>query len=58
MVSFFAYVLVGSLGALTVPNVAQNMLQTMMTGTLGEITEVCSMVFAFFIIGLGIPLFR
>jgi hypothetical protein len=49
--------LVGGLGALTMPNVADNMLQSMMSGTFGQTTETCSMIFAFFIIGLGIPLF-
>lgn len=49
--------LVGGLGALTMPNVADNMLQTMMSGAFGQVTETCSMVFAWFIIGLGIPLF-
>jgi hypothetical protein len=48
---------VGGLGALTMPNVQDNMLQSMMSGAFGELTEVCSMVFTFFIIGLGIPLF-
>lgn len=39
------------------PDVTDNMLQSMMSGVFGKFTEVCSMVFAFFIIGLGIPLF-
>ena len=42
---------------MTMPNVADNMLTSMMSGGFGKLTEVCSMVFAFFIIGLGIPLF-
>jgi len=57
LIGFVLYILVGGLGALTMPNVADNMLQSMMSGAFGKITEVCSMVFAFFIIGLGIPLF-
>ena len=56
--AFVLYVLVGSLGAMTMQNVADNMLQSMMSGAFGEVTEVSSMAFAFFIIGLGIPLFR
>lgn len=55
--AFVLYVLVGSLGAMTMQNVADNMLQSMMSGAFGEVTEVSSMAFAFFIIGLGIPLF-
>lgn len=54
---FVLYLCVGGLGSLTMPNVADNMLQSMMSGVFGPFTEVCSMVFAFFIIGLGIPLF-
>lgn len=38
-------------------NVADNMLQSMMSGAFGNTTEITSMIFAFFIIGLGIPLF-
>jgi hypothetical protein len=52
------YILVGGLGALTMPHVSSNMLLFMMSGAYGPITELCSEVFAFFIIGLGIPLFR
>ncbi len=57
MIGFILYILVGGLGALTMPNVADNMLQSMMSGKFGQTTETCSMIFAFFIIGLGIPLF-
>ncbi len=58
VMAFVLYVLVGSLGAMTMHNVADNMLQSMMSGEFGEVTEISSMTFAFFIIGLGIPLFR
>mmetsp|Transcript_760 Transcript_760/g.1168 ORF Transcript_760/g.1168 Transcript_760/m.1168 type:complete len:488 (+) Transcript_760:166-1629(+) len=57
LIGFLLYIFVGGLGALTMPNVADNMLQSMMTGAFGPVTEICSMIFAFFIIGLGIPLF-
>jgi len=57
MIGFFLYVLVGGLGALTMPNVSENMLQTMVAGGFGITTEICSELFVFFIIGLGIPLF-
>jgi len=57
LIGFILYILVGGLGALTMPNVQDNMLQSMMSGALGKVTEISSMIFAFFIIGLGIPLF-
>lgn len=57
IIGFLLYISVGGLGALTMPNVADNMLQSMMAGAFGQATETCSMVFSFFIIGLGIPLF-
>lgn len=56
-IGFSLYLFVGGLGSLTMPNVADNMLQSMMSGDFGSFTEVCSMIFALFIIGLGIPLF-
>ena len=58
LIAIVLYVLVGSLGAMTMDNVSNNMLQSMMSGVFGEMTEISSMAFAFFIIGLGIPLFR
>lgn len=58
MIAFSLYVAIGSLGAMTMRDVTDNMLQAMMSGAFGPITEVASMTFAFFIIGLGIPLFR
>jgi len=57
LIGFVLYMFVGGLGALTMPDVADNMLQSMMSGVFGKFTEISSMVFAFFIIGLGIPLF-
>lgn len=51
------YILIGALGALTMPNVSDNMLQSMMSGSFGHTTEITSEIFAFFIIGFGIPLF-
>jgi len=57
MMSMALYVVVGGLGALAVPNVSDNMLESMMSGDLGKLTQVTSCAFAFFIIGLGVPLF-
>ena len=51
LIAFLLYVLVGTLGAMTMRNVSDNMLQSMMTGVFGDTTEISSMVFAFFIIG-------
>jgi len=57
LIGFILYFLVGGLGALTMPNVSDNMLQTLMAGGFGNTTEIFSEIFVFFIIGLGIPLF-
>jgi hypothetical protein len=51
------YIFIGVLGAMTMPNVSQNMLESMMSGALGVTMEVCASIFAFFIVGLGCPLF-
>lgn len=53
----FLYILIGSLGAMTMPIVADNMLESMMSGKFGTAMQLGSSVFSFFIIGLGIPLF-
>ena len=57
IIGFVLYLLVGGLGALTMPNISDNMLASMMSGAYGTATEVFSMIFCLFIIGLGIPLF-
>jgi len=57
MIAVILYIVVGVLGALTMPNVSENMLQSMISGTFGKTAEICAEAFAFFIIGLGIPLF-
>jgi hypothetical protein len=51
------YILIGTLGAMTMPNVSSNMLESMMSGASGTSMQVCASIFAFFIIGLGCPLF-
>ena len=51
------YLLVGVLGVLSMPNVSENMLESMESGVYGANLQVGSGVFAFFIIGLGVPLF-
>lgn len=51
------YMSIGILGAITMPHASQNMLESLMSGAFGMSIQLCSSVFAFFIIGLGIPLF-
>lgn len=51
------YILVGALGALSIPNVSENMLESMMSGAFGTSMQLGSSLFALMIIGLGIPLF-
>jgi len=51
------YILVGCFGALSIPNVSTNMLSSMIIGDFGGSTQIGASIFAFFIIGLGIPLF-
>lgn len=51
------YIVVGLLGACGMPHVSENMLESMLSGYLGFWMEIGGSVFAFFIIGLGIPLF-
>ena len=55
--SAFLYIIIGSLGAMTMPDVSDNMLESMMSGILGNTMQVTASIFAFFIIGLGTPLF-
>ncbi len=57
MLSTAMYIALGLLGSLTMPNVSENMLQSMMTGTMGVAMELGASIFAFAIIGLGTPLF-
>jgi hypothetical protein len=51
------YVVVGALGALAIPNVSINMLKSMTTGAFGVPAQITASFFAFFVIGLDIPLF-
>ncbi|KAL7570139.1 hypothetical protein ACA910_019979 [Epithemia clementina (nom. ined.)] len=51
------YVLVGAMGALAIPNVNVNMLNPMISGAYGKPVQLAASLFAFFIIGLDIPLF-
>eukprot|EP00529_Nitzschia_sp_RCC80_P013072 CAMPEP_0113515218 /NCGR_PEP_ID=MMETSP0014_2-20120614/40824_1 /TAXON_ID=2857 /ORGANISM="Nitzschia sp." /LENGTH=605 /DNA_ID=CAMNT_0000411765 /DNA_START=192 /DNA_END=2009 /DNA_ORIENTATION=+ /assembly_acc=CAM_ASM_000159 len=57
VLSAILYVLIGVLGAITMPFVSPNMLESMMSGAFGMPMQVTASVFAFFIIGLGAPLF-
>lgn len=51
------YMTIGILGAITMPHASQNMLESLMSGAFGTAMQLCSSIFAFFIIGLGCPLF-
>jgi amino acid permease len=51
------YICIGLLGNLAIPNVSQNMLESMMSGIMGSFMQIGASIFAFAIIGLGIPLF-
>jgi hypothetical protein len=51
------YITIGLLGAVAMPNVSDNMLESMMSGLFGNFLQVGASIFAFFIIGLGCPLF-
>jgi lipid-A-disaccharide synthase-like uncharacterized protein len=55
--STLLYVVCGLLGALAMPNVSENMLESMMSGAFGTSMQFGASLFAFMIIGLGIPLF-
>jgi hypothetical protein len=55
--SLLLYVLIGILGDLAMPHVSENMLESMMSGSMGVAMQLGASIFAFFIIGLGIPLF-
>jgi hypothetical protein len=56
-VAVFLYVAVGLLGALSIPNVNANALEPMTSGAFGKPLRIGGSIFAFFIIGLDIPLF-
>jgi hypothetical protein len=51
------YISVGALGALTISHVNVNLLSPMVSGAYGEGVQIAASIFAFFIIGLDIPLF-
>lgn len=57
ILSVVLYILIGGLGAMTIPHVSPNMLESMMSGAFGIPMQLNASVFAFFIIGLGCPLF-
>jgi hypothetical protein len=57
VLSTMMYLAVGALGALSIHNVSDNMLESMMLGDFGLGMQLGASLFAFMIIGLGIPLF-
>jgi amino acid permease len=56
-ISTALYISVGIIGALAIPEVNVNMLSPMLSGAFGSGIQVAASLFAFFIIGLDIPLF-
>jgi amino acid permease len=57
ILSTVLYISVGLLGCLAMPHVADNMLESMMSGAYGTSMQLGSSIFALAIIGLGSPLF-
>jgi hypothetical protein len=57
LLAFVLYILIGLLGAMAMPNVSENMIESMMSGAFGATLQLGASLFAFAIIGLGIPLF-
>lgn len=55
--SVVLYIAIGLLGNMAMPNVSENMLESMMSGVMGPTLQFGASVFAFAIIGLGTPLF-
>lgn len=57
VLSAMFYILIGGLGAACIPHVSPNMLESMMSGVFGTAMQLNASIFAFFIVGLGCPLF-
>lgn len=57
IVSTCLYIAIGILGCLAMPDVSDNMLESIMSGAMGPAMQVGASIFSFFIIGLNIPLF-
>lgn len=51
LLSVILYVAIGMLGSMTIPSVSSNMLESMMSGTMGTLMQLGASVFAFAIIG-------
>mmetsp|Transcript_3299 Transcript_3299/g.5388 ORF Transcript_3299/g.5388 Transcript_3299/m.5388 type:complete len:503 (-) Transcript_3299:160-1668(-) len=57
ILSTILYMVVGIMGALAIPKVSDNMLESMMSGMYGMSMQIGASLFAFMIVGLGSPLF-
>jgi amino acid permease len=57
ILSTVLYIIVGTMGALAIPKVSDNMLESMMSGIYGISMQLGASLFAFMIVGLGSPLF-
>lgn len=51
------YLLIGILGCMAMPDVSDNFLESIMSGALGPAMQFGASIFAFFIVGLNIPLY-
>jgi hypothetical protein len=51
------YILIGILGCVAMPGVSDNFLESIMSGALGPAMQIGASIFAFFIIGMNIPLY-
>merc|ERR1712113_695685 len=51
------YIIIGLLGNMAIADVSDNLLQSMISGNFGVVTEFAASLFAILIIGLGVPLF-
>jgi hypothetical protein len=56
MMSTVLYCGIGILGAMAMPNVSYNMLESILSGALGPWLQLGASIFEFYIVGLGIPL--
>lgn len=57
ILSTILYMSIGILGQMAMPNVSDNMLESMLSGAFGLLMQLGASIFAFSLIGLGIPLF-
>jgi Transmembrane amino acid transporter protein len=57
MISIVLYCGIGILGAMAMPNVSENMLESILSGALGPWMQIGASIFEFYIVGLSVPLY-